>query len=193
MGLRWVYSSEERVEGRDAQRSDSCIGGEQCGSRCVHFQKLDMLEFDGPTEDLLEVSSQVEKPRVWATYIGIPVIPTSWLNVIEDDVKRSEYRSSLCQQRAKRWDRTVPRMTVHSWENKWENVLIKTNFEVVIWSPETMCCRERQMCGFVHKDDFVEDSKEWAWRESQLNEKKTLKRTAVLGLTVAIPNQSWNR
>ena len=56
------------------------------------------------------------------------------------------------------------------------------------------------MCGFVHKDDFVEDSKQWAWTESQLNEKRILRRKAVLGLddykgdddddkAVAIPSQ----
>ena len=126
----WVPSSDEHVEGRDAQRSDSFIGGERCGSRCVHFQKPDVLKLDGPTQDLLEVSCLVEAPRVWATYIDIPVIPTSWLDVSEEDVKRLEYRSGLCRKIVKRWDRTVPRMfvlmrslygaqlTVHSWEKE---------------------------------------------------------------------------
>ena len=59
----WVSSSDEHADGRDAQRSDSYIGGERCGSRCVHFQKPDVLKLDGPTEDLLEVSSQVEEPE----------------------------------------------------------------------------------------------------------------------------------
>ena len=45
-----------------------------------------------------------------------------------------------------------------------------------------MFCRERKMCGFVHKDDFVEDSKQCAWTESQLNEERNLRRKAVLGL-----------
>ena len=45
-----------------------------------------------------------------------------------------------------------------------------------------MCCRERKMCGFVHKDGVTEDSKQWAWTESQLNEKRILRRKAVLGL-----------
>ena len=49
------------------------------GHDVFQFQKPDALKLDGPTEDLLEVSSQVEEPRVWATYIDIPVIPTSWL------------------------------------------------------------------------------------------------------------------
>ena len=62
------------------------------------------------------------------------------------------------------------------------NVLIETSFEVAIGSPEIMCCRERKMCGFVHKDDFVEDSKQCAWTESQLNEKRIIRRKAVLGL-----------
>ena len=45
------------------------------------------------------------------------------------------------------------------------------------------CCCERKMCGSVHKDDFVVDSRQWAWTESpQLNEKRILRRKAVLGL-----------
>ena len=67
-------------------------------------------------------------------------------------------------------------------KKKWQDVLIETNFEVGSWSPEIMCCRERKMCGYVHKDDFVKDSKQWAWTESQLNEKRSLRRKAVLGL-----------
>ena len=63
----WVASSHEHVDGRDVQRSDSSIRGERCGSRRVQFQKPDVLKLDGPTEDMLEVSSQVEEPRVWAT------------------------------------------------------------------------------------------------------------------------------
>ena len=42
----WVSSSDEHADGRDAQRSDSCIRGERCGSRCVHFQKPDVLKLD---------------------------------------------------------------------------------------------------------------------------------------------------
>ena len=126
----WVSSSGEHANRRDAQRSDSCIRGERCGSRCVHFQKPDVLKLDGPTEDILEVSSHVEGPRVWATYIDILVIVTSWLDVSEENVKRSEYRSRLCEKIVKRWDRKVPRMfvlmrslygaqmTVHSWEKE---------------------------------------------------------------------------
>ena len=55
------------------------------------------------------------------------------------------------------------------------------------------------MCGFVHKDGVTEDSKQWAWTESQLNEKRILRRKAVHGLddykgdddddqAVALPN-----
>ena len=108
----WVSSSDEHADGRDEQRSDSYIGGERCGSRCVHFQKPDVLKLDGPTEDLLEVSSQDEDLRVWATYIGIPVVPTSWLDVSEEDVKGSEYRSRLSRKVVKRRYRTVSRMFV---------------------------------------------------------------------------------
>ena len=61
-------------------------------------------------------------------------------------------------------------------------MIIETNFEVGIWSPEIKCCREHKICGFVHKDEFVEDSKQCPWTESQLNEKRILRRKAVLGL-----------
>ena len=50
--------------------------------------------------------------RVCATCMGIRVIPTRWLDVSEEDVKRSEYRSRLCWNRVKRWDRILPRMFV---------------------------------------------------------------------------------
>ena len=65
-------------------------------------------------------------------------------------------------------------------KKKWQNVRIETNFEVAIWSPEIMFCRERKMCGFVHKDDFVKDSRQLAWTESHLNEKRSLGATTTM-------------
>ena len=46
-----------------------------------------------------------------------------------------------------------------------------------------MCCRERELCGFVHGEDFIitGDSMQSAWRESRLNEGLILKRRAILG------------
>ena len=43
----------------------------------------------------------------------------------------------------------------HKWEKKWQSVLIKMNFEIGTWSPAIVCCRERDVCGFVHGDDFI--------------------------------------
>ena len=47
-----------------------------------------------------------------------------------------------------------------------------------------MCCRERELNGFVHGDDFIfmGDSVQLAWIESRLNEGLILRRHAILGL-----------
>ena len=69
-------------------------------------------------------------------------------------------------------------MTADSWQEKWQNVFIEMNFVVGVWSPEIICC-----CGACgHEDDFVAVLMPIAWTESQLDEKKTLRRKAVLGL-----------
>ena len=46
-----------------------------------------------------------------------------------------------------------------------------------------MCCRERELCGFVHGDGFIitGDSLQMSWIESRLNEGLILKRRAILG------------
>ena len=51
------------------------------------------------------------------------------------------------------------------------------------WSPAFVRCRERDVCGFVHGDDFifVGESIHLGWTESRLNEKLIHKRKAVLG------------
>ena len=45
-------------------------------------------------------------------------------------------------------------------------------FVIGAWSPAVVCCRERELCGFVHGDDFIVtgDSMQLAWIESRLNE-----------------------
>ena len=50
-------------------------------------------------------------------------------------------------------------------EKKWQRVIVGT------WSPAIVCCLERELCGFVHGDDFIVtgDSMQLAWMESRLN------------------------
>ena len=94
-------------------RTDLC-----CRSQCAHSQEVDVLEFDEYTEELLEVSRQVEldfrsrlgvhrkRPRTWATDSGILAIPTRWLDVSKEDAK---YQWRLCGKEIKRWELAVPR------------------------------------------------------------------------------------
>ena len=82
-----------------------------------------------------------------------------------------------------------------------ECVLIDSSLEIGYWSPAIVCCRERELCGFVHGDAFIltGDAMQSAWAESRLNEKLILKRRAILGpddgddKTVTILNRlvSW--
>ena len=117
---RWVSSVREHAEGRYAQTSAGCIGGERHKSQCAHSQELDVLEFDEYTEELLEVSRQVEldfmsrlgvhrkRPRTWATDSGTLSIPTRWLDVSKEDAKQPKYRWRLCGKEIKRWELAVP-------------------------------------------------------------------------------------
>ena len=101
---RWVSSVREHAEGRYAQTSAGCIGGERHRSQCAHSYEFDVLEFDEYTEELLEVSRQVEldfmsrlgvhrkRPRTRATDSGILAIPTRWLDVSKECVKQPKYR-----------------------------------------------------------------------------------------------------
>ena len=68
-------------------------------------------------------------------------------------------------------------------EKMWQSVLIEMNFDIGTWSPAIVGCREREVCGFVHGDDFifVGELMQLAWTESRLNEKLILKRKAILG------------
>ena len=111
-----------------------CYSQDSCRTR---FVPSSVLEFDKNTEELLDVfdsisktrldpellkvSRQVEldfmsrlgayrnRPRAWATDIGIPVIPTKWVDVNKGKVMQPQYRSRLCGKELKRWDPTVPR------------------------------------------------------------------------------------
>ena len=60
------------------------------------------------------------------------------------------------------------RTAAHTWEKKWEKVLIDNNFESS-WSPAIVCCRERELCGFVHGDDIISagESMQLAWAGSR--------------------------
>ena len=59
-----------------------------------------------------------------------------------------------------------------NWEKKWQRVIIDSGFVIGTWSLAIVCCRERELCGFVHGDDFIVtgDSMQLAWIESRLNE-----------------------
>ena len=63
--------------------------------------------------------------------------------------------------------------TAHKWETKRQKVLVDNNFEIGTWSPAIACCWERELCGFVHDDDFIFscDSMQLPWAESRLFEK----------------------
>ena len=77
----------ECVDGKDAQRSDGCIKGERCESRCVHFQETSVMTcLDTGTVELDFMS---------------------WLDVNQEDVQQPEYRSKLCRKEIKRLDSTV--------------------------------------------------------------------------------------
>ena len=75
------------------------------------------------------------------------------------------------------------RKAAHNWGKKFQSVLFEMNFEIGTWLSANVCCRERDVCGFVHGDDFifVGKSMQLAWTESRLNEKLILKRNAILG------------
>ena len=75
------------------------------------------------------------------------------------------------------------RKAAHKWEKKWQRVITDSCFVIGTWSPAIVCCRERELCVFVHGDDFIVtgDSMQLAWIESGLNEGLILKRRAILG------------
>ena len=60
------------------------------------------------------------------------------------------------------------RKAAYNWEKKRQSVFIEMDFEIGTWSPAIVCCRQRDVCGFVHGDDFifVGESMQLAWTES---------------------------
>ena len=75
------------------------------------------------------------------------------------------------------------REAAHNWEKKWQRVIIDSGFVIGTWSPAIVCGRERELCGFVHGDDFIitGESMQLEWRESRLNEGLIIKRRAIPG------------
>ena len=47
------------------------------------------------------------------------------------------------------------RKVAHNWEKKRQKFFVDNNFKISTWSPAVVCCRERELCGFVHGDDFI--------------------------------------
>ena len=75
------------------------------------------------------------------------------------------------------------RKVTHNWKKKWQRVIIDSGFVIGTWSPAIVYCRERELCGSLHGDDFIitGDSMQLAWIESQLCEGLILKRRAIQG------------
>ena len=75
------------------------------------------------------------------------------------------------------------RKAARNWEKKWQRVVIDSGFVTGTWSPAIVCCRERELCGFVYGDDFIitGDSTQLAWMESRLSEGLIFKRRAIPG------------
>ena len=70
------------------------------------------------------------------------------------------------------------RKAAHNWDKKWQRVIIDSGFVIVPLSSAIVCCRECELCGFVHGDDIIVtcDSMQLAWIESRLNEGLILQR-----------------
>ena len=56
------------------------------------------------------------------------------------------------------------RKAARSWGEAWQKVLIDSSFEIGTWSPAIVCCRERELCGFDHGDDFISRVIQCNWR-----------------------------
>ena len=55
-------------------------------------------------------------------------------------------------------------------------MLIDSDVVFGTWSPAIVCCRERELCGFVHGDDFIStgDSMQVAWIEGLILERRAI-------------------
>ena len=60
------------------------------------------------------------------------------------------------------------RKETHSWKTKRRHVFVNRKPK----SSTVVCCHERELCGFVHGDDFIitGDSVQLIWIESRLEE-----------------------
>ena len=72
------------------------------------------------------------------------------------------------------------RKETHSWKTKWRHVFVKHKPK----SSTVVCCHERELCGFVHGDDFIftGDSVQLMWIESRLKERLNFEQCADLGI-----------
>ena len=91
------------------------------------------------------------------------------------------------------------RKETHSWKTKWRHVFVNHKPK----SSTVVCCHERELCGFVHGNDFIiitGDYVQLIWIESRLKEGLDFERCADLGVddgvdkTVTILSQlvTWN-
>ena len=71
------------------------------------------------------------------------------------------------------------RKETQSWKTKWRRVFVNHKPK----SSTVVCCRERELCGFVHGDDFIiiaSDYVQLIWIESRLKEVLNFERCADL-------------
>ena len=70
------------------------------------------------------------------------------------------------------------RQETHRWKTKWRHVFVNHKPK----SSTVVCCHERELCGFVHEDDFIitSDSVQLMWVESRLKEGLNFERCADL-------------
>ena len=74
------------------------------------------------------------------------------------------------------------RRAAHKWKKKRQRSSTVV-FVIGTWSPAILCSQERELCGFVHGDDFIiaGDSVTLAWIESRINKGVILMRRAIPG------------
>ena len=72
------------------------------------------------------------------------------------------------------------RKETHRWKTKWRHAFVNHKRK----SSTVVCCHERELCGFVHGDDFIitGDSVQLMWIESRLKEGLNFERCAHLGV-----------
>ena len=76
------------------------------------------------------------------------------------------------------------RTEVCNWEKKLQEVFDDNTLLLATTYQSRSCCHERELCGFVHGDDFIitGDSVQWMWIESRLKEGLNFERCAGLGV-----------